>query len=439
MPANVLLITCHDLGQHLGCYGQTTVPSPALDQLAEEGVLFERNFCTAPQCSPSRAALHTGRYAHTVGMLGLAHSPFSWRLHADEKHMAQLFKEVGYETALIGVQHLTKTRQVSSLGYDHYESEDPVVPAPELAEQAALFLRSAARSKKPFYVEVGFFEPHRPYDWGGAVPDRSRGVEVPQWIADSPAATDEFAELQGMIQRLDQAVGAILNMLDEVGLADDTWVVFVPDHGLAMPRAKCTLYDPGIETALIMRWPSGGLVGGRRIPELTSHVDILPTLLEGLGLDVPGNLHGGSLWPLLQGTQYRPREEIFAEKTYHTAYEPMRAIRTSTHKLIVNLEIDALVNVPDDIRDGRIYPEIVQQTTGQRPPVELYDLRHDPLEMHNLAGRPENKELEQSLIGRLVEWMHETHDPILAGPIASPYYHSVMQRLQTARAATKKQ
>lgn len=436
MPANVLLITCHDLGQHLGCYGYETVASPSVDQLAREGVIFDNNFCTAPQCSPSRAALHTGRHAHTVGMLGLAHSPFSWRLHDGEKHMAQLFREAGYETALFGVQHLTKTRHVSSLGYDHYQHEEPVVPAPQLASQVASFLRSPERKKRPFYLEIGFFEPHRPYDWGGASPDRSKGVETPAWIINTSAAEDEFAELQGMIQQLDQAVGRILDVLNAAELKDDTWIIFVTDHGLAMPRAKCTLYDPGIKAALIMRWPGSGLTGGQRVRELTSHVDILPTLLEGLEIARPGNLHGQSFWPLLRSASYQPREAIFAEKTYHTAYEPMRAIRTTTHKLIANLEIDTLVNVPDDVRDGRIYPAMVGETTGQRPPIELYDLLRDPLEKNNLAGQPEHEEVERQLTSRLVQWMRETDDPMLSGAVASPYYQRVIDRLQAAETAT---
>ena len=94
--SSVLFLTCHDLGQHLGCYGQATVTSPALDGLAASGVRFERSFCTAPQCSPSRASLHTGRYPHSAGVMGLAHSPHGWRLDPRERHTAQLLAAAGY-------------------------------------------------------------------------------------------------------------------------------------------------------------------------------------------------------------------------------------------------------------------------------------------------------------------------------------------------------
>src|SRR5689334_8390334 len=117
MPANVLFITCHDLGQHLGCYGQTTVTSPALDRLAETGVRFERSFCTAPQCSPSRASLHTGRYPHSAGVLGLSHQPFGWPLPPTERHVAHILSNAGYATTLVGMQHLTERGLERDLGY----------------------------------------------------------------------------------------------------------------------------------------------------------------------------------------------------------------------------------------------------------------------------------------------------------------------------------
>jgi N-sulfoglucosamine sulfohydrolase len=429
MQPNVLFFTCHDLGKHLGCYGQLTVPAPALDKLAGQGVLLDNSFCTAPQCSPSRAALHTGRHSHTVGMLGLAHNPFNWRLHPQEKHVAQLLKESGYDTALWGVQHLTKTEGAPELGYMWYDAEDAVVPAPKLAMKAEAFLREPRRKERPFYLEVGFFEPHRPYDWGGTQPDRSRGVQVPPYLPNCPEARQEFAALQGAIRRMDEAIGQILHVLEETGLEEDTWVIFTVDHGLAMPRAKCTLYDPGIETALIMRWPAKGIAGGKRLSQLISHVDVVPTLLQGIGLAVPDNIQGRSFWPLLQGGPYQANEYVFAEKTYHTAYEPMRGIRSANYKLIANFEVDTKVSVPDDIRQGLIYPLMIDDLVGQRDFIELYDLAADPGETHNLATLPEMKDVEDALKRELVSWMRKTSDPILSGPIASSYYDKTLELL----------
>ncbi|GAB4442922.1 MAG: sulfatase [Anaerolineae bacterium] len=431
MRPNILLLNAHDLGRHLSCYGRRTIVTPALQALSEQGVTFDNSFCTAPQCSPSRAALHTGRYPHAVGMMGLAHAPFNWRLHPDEQHMAQRLHAVGYETALIGNQHLTESRLMlenpAALGF---ETALPDAPARELAAQAAAFLSRRAEAARPFYLEVGFVEPHRPYDWGGAQPDDSQGVSIPPYIPESPEARADFAALQGIIRVMDEGVGIILRALQESGLADNTWVIFTTDHGVAMPRAKCTLYDPGIETALIMHWPGGGLTGGRRVAELVSHVDMAPTMLDALGLPIPDTLHGRSYWPLLQGRAYEPRREVFAEKTYHTMYEPMRGIRTATHKLIVNFAEDVAINVPADIQLSPIYPLMLGQITQHRPHVELYALQSDPWEQTNIAGAREVAEVERDLKRRLFAWMEQTGDPLLRGLPPSPYYHETMRQLR---------
>jgi N-sulfoglucosamine sulfohydrolase len=423
---NIVLITCHDLGRHLSVYGWQSVPSPQLEQIAQRGVVFENNFCTAPQCSPSRSVLHTGRHAHSNGMMGLAHGTFRWRMHADEKHMAQYLREAGYQTALIGVQHLVSSEEAPDLGYDRVVR---LGPARDMAAAAVDYLNHAP--PQPFYLEVGFFEPHRPYDYGDVQPDDRHGVNLPAYVPDIPAARAEFAAAQGAIGALDDAVGQIFAALEQNNLLDNTWFIFTTDHGLAMPRAKCTCYDPGIETSLIMHWPEKQLTGGQRVGELLSHVDLLPTMLDALGLAVPNNLQGRSYWPRLQGQPYTPNAEIYAEKTFHTAYEPMRAIRTAQHKLIVNLDQDISINVPGDIQHSPLYPPMLDQITQHRPHIELYDLHADTHEQHNLAGQPEYVDIERDLKQRLLRWMEDTGDPILQGPVPSPYYHDALAKLRT--------
>jgi N-sulfoglucosamine sulfohydrolase len=402
------------------------VPSPALDQLAGTGVRYERSFCTAPQCSPSRASLHTGRYPHTTGVLGLAHAPFGWRLDPSERHFARILGEAGYSTSLIGMQHLIERDSAHELGYQQVA---PVMPAYEEADVAVAQLRKLSDLEAPFYLEVGFEEPHRPYDFGGAQPDNSRGVAIPPYLPNSSEAQVDFAAFQGAIRQMDDGVGRILAAVDELGLADDLLVVFATDHGAAMPRAKCTLYDPGIEVALLLRYPAAGLANGRVLSELVSNVDVVPTLLEALGLPAPSNLHGRSLWPLLRGASYVPREEIFAEKTYHTHYEPMRAIRTDRYKLIVNLEVGLRFDVPGDILESPILPLMIPRMLGPRPPLELYDLERDRWEETNLADTPEVAEVQADLRARLLRWMEETEDPLLRGPVRSPYLADALARL----------
>lgn len=418
---NLILIDCHDLGQHLGCYGWTSVPSPNLDVLAAQGMRFTNNFCTAPQCSPSRAAIYTGRYPHATGMLGLAHPPFDWRLHRNEVHLARHLQQAGYFTAQIGTQHVTAhdDASVRALGFDHVARAGV---AAEVADHAIAFLQSAP--PQPFFLNIGFVEPHRDAQgrFKQAPPDSSHGVQVPPYLPQSDAARAEFAELQGVIGAMDAAVGRIWRTVRDLALDEESWLIFTTDHGLAMPRAKCTLYDPGLKTALIMLAPAFGLTGGRVYDELISNVDLTPTILEMLGLPLPDTLQGRSFAALLRSEPQGPRAYIFAEKTFHTAYEPQRAIRSARHKLIWNAEA-GIMNVPGDIMRSPIYPEMIHEIVEERPPFELYDLEADPGEGTNLAGDPRFAEVVSMLRNELRRWMEETSDPLLDGPIASPFYH----------------
>lgn len=418
---NILFITCHDLGQHIGCYGNDTVHSPALDQLAEQGVLFENSFCTGPTCSPSRASLHTGRYAHSNGVMGLTSRQFGWALNEGELHMAQRLRDIGYHTALLGVQHLSL--QPEELGYEYIQ---PKAPAQSIGKQAADYLSQVAKEAQPFYLEVGFHEPHYPLDYGSAPPDSENGVQLLPNIPEHSDAYDEFAQLQGAIRQLDTGVGMILEALHQHHLDHNTWVIFTTDHGLAIPRAKSTLYDAGIETALLMRYPEAGIIGGKKIPQLISNVDIVPTMLDGMGLLIPKDMQGISFWSLLSGEPYISRNAIFAEKNFHTHYEPMRAVRTEGYKYIINMEVGPKIDVPSDIRNGKLYPLMIKQTTNTRDKVELFDLSKDPLEMNNVANDDSYAVVKKELQQMLVHWMKETDDPILKGPLRSPYYDTVL-------------
>jgi N-sulfoglucosamine sulfohydrolase len=427
-PPHIVQLTCHDLGRHLGCYGAATVRTPNLDDLAAQGVRFTTAFCTAPQCSPSRWSLATGRYPHANGVMGLAHGGFGWDLDPEERHVAALLAAHGYETHLFGLQHVTM--HAERLGFHRIHRRGL---APDVAADVEAML-AAASPKTPLYLEINLEEPHRPYDQGGVRPDTTLGVVIPPWLPDTDAAREEVAGLQGAIHAADQAVGRILVALAAAGLAETALVVFTADHGLAMPRAKCTLYDPGIGVALILRWPAGGLTGGKTIAELVSNVDVLPTLLAAAGLPDPGNLHGRSLLPFLRGEADEPRDAVFAEKTYHSYYDPMRAIRTTRHKFIRNFESCFLVEAPGDIQLGRIYrTELERYVSATHPAVELYDLDTDPLETRNLAGQPEVAAVESDLDARLWRWMEETGDPLLHGPIPSPAYRRALAAWDRSR------
>lgn len=426
-PPNILFITCHDLGHHLGCYGITSVSTPHLDQIAADGTRFTHSFATSPGCSPSRAALATGRYPHCCGVLGLAHAHFGWGLGPAERHVAGVLADSGYHSTLFGLQHVTY--RLDRLGFAEIHPERQ---ADAVVGNLETFLARRGTMEKPFYAEVNFFEPHRPFDFGGVEPDSSRGVFVPAYLPDSPASRGELAAMQGAIRKVDQSVARIDAALAAAGLRERTLLVFTADHGIAFPRAKGTLYDPGIETALLVRWP-GSLPSGRVLDPLVSNIDLLPTLLQIAGAGIPSPVQGRSLYSLLRGERYPERDAVYAEKTFHNEYDPLRAVRTKTHKLIARFEASNPLEVPADIMRGPTYPEMLEQVVEPRSQeLELYDLRADPLEQNNLAGQTEHAEVQKALTRQLHAWMVKTDDPLLRGPVASPFYYRTLQALRGA-------
>ena len=408
---NIVYLHSHDTGRYVQPYGHQ-IPTPNIQRLADQGLLFRQAFCVAPTCSGSRACLLTGQWAHVNGMTGLAHR--GWQLADYGRHIVHPLREVGYWSALIGEQHLSRDPGV--LGYDHVV-DIGTTKVHSIAPAALQLLRS--RPPQPFFLSVGFFETHREFFEASSVRDALYGAP-PGQLPDTPATRADMAAFKASARSLDQGVGAVLHGLDEAGVADDTLVVLTTDHGLPFPGAKGTLTDRGLGVMLIIRGP-GGFLGGHVTDALTSHLDIYPTLLELAGARVPANSHGHSLLPLVRRETTEVREELFAELTYHAAYDPQRAIRTGRHKLIRHFG-DRLAPVLPNIDDSPSKSLMIAAgwATQRRPRVELYDLVMDPGEMRNLAEVSEFAPLRDELDERLHEWMASTDDPLLAGPVAAP-------------------
>ena len=433
---NILLITCHDLGRFLGCYGVPTVQTPHLDALAADGIRATNAFCTAPQCSPSRASLFTGRYPHSNGVLGLTHADFAWDLHPDERHLGQMLRDAGYATALLGIHHEsrrgTPAEVAARCGMDEVQ---PPMDGETLTDAALGWLSRRADSDRPFYLQLGYHEPHRaraevraePGYMGFLgdyiAPDDALGVTIPPYLRDTAAARAELAELQGAVRALDAAVGRLLTGLRDRGLDEQTLVIFTTDHGLALPRAKCSLYDPGLEVALILRYPARNWRGGRTLESLLSNLDLAPTLLDLLGLPIAPHIQGRSFLAALDGAPHTPRTEIFGEMTYHDYYDPRRCIRTARHKLIVNFSAAPAFMDPSQSWQPRTTTvEPPDPALAYHPPLELYDLASDPHEWHNLADAAAYADIRRDLLDRLGRWMRETGDPLLAGAVTSPLH-----------------
>ncbi|WP_314213331.1 sulfatase [Pseudarthrobacter equi] len=434
---NILLLHCHDLGRFLGSYGVGSVSTPHLDALAGESALFEQAFATAPHCSPARASLFTGTYPQSNGVLGLTHDPFAWDLNEPRLHIANRLKSVGYRTELVGVHHesrvLPDDEVATRLGFDRARTggaRDVVV------SRATDALHRMAAGDSPFYLQVGFTEPHRvpsqhdrPGVMGfladGVTPDASRGHNIPPHLLDDPGSREEIAELQGAVKHMDEGVGRILAELDALGLRENTVVLFTTDHGLALPRAKCTLYDAGLEVALMLRVPGNTAWSGRRIADIVSHVDVLPTLLDISGHTVPADLPGTSLRAAVERGE-PVREHCFSQLTFHTYYDPKRSVRTSTHKLIVNFSNAPRAMDPTQSWVHRSLPvDLGGPTIGTSPAVELYDLAADPAELDNVADHPAQAEILLALSAALFAWMQETDDPLLEPAPTHAARHSI--------------
>jgi len=392
-------------------YGHA-IPTPNIQRLAEEGVLFRKAFCGAPTCSPSRASLLTGQCAHCSGMLGLAHRGFA--LYDYTQHIIHTLRKEGYHSVLIGEEHLAKDR--NAIGYDQVvgvEGFQSKVVAPAAVQMLTGGL------VQPFFLSVGFFETHRAFMKPSSARDAKYALP-PATLPDTPETRRDIGAFKASAWDLDWGIGAVLEALEASGLAENTLVICTTDHGIAFPRMKGHLTDHGIGVMLIMRGP-GGFLGGRVIDALVSQIDIFPTICDLLAIERPLWLQGTSLIPLLRGAIEQIHDAIFAEVTYHAAYEPLRAVRSQRWKYIRRFD-HHLGPVLPNCDDSPSKDVLLAHGWKERPrPLEqLYDLIFDPNEASNMANDLSVAVVLEELRTRLETWMRSTNDPLLHGPVPAP-------------------
>jgi N-sulfoglucosamine sulfohydrolase len=427
---NILIIHCHDLGDYLGCYG-TPVETPNLNMLAEEGMLFDNHFSPAAVCSPSRGSLWTGCYPHTHGLMGLV--PRGWEIDVDScPPLTTILQNNGYQTHLFGLQH--EHWDPYRLGYDkvHPVKSDYC----EVVTEAVVgWLEGAEPKEKPFLASVGFFDPHRiglasqgfSEELLGSLPSHFKReiyesadpveIEVRPYLPDIPAQRQELADFYGAVKLVDRMVGFILQALKKSGLARETMVIFTTDHGASFLHSKGTLYDGGVKVALIMRWP-GSIPAGCRIDSLTSHVDFVPSILEWLGISVPDHIQGNSLVELFTGRESGGREYVFGERNYTQYFDPSRMVRSRDFKYIRNglrksIFDFVITEIELSSASFRNNAEVFDFYSSRRVTEELYDLRSDPAEMHNLAGDERYRKIEEEMKSALDEHLQATRDPFV--------------------------
>lgn len=415
---NILYMHTHDTGRFIEPYGYA-VPTPNLMKLAQEGALFRQAFSAAPTCSPSRAALLTGRVPHSCGMLGLAHRGF--KLQDYDRHLVRFLNSRGYETVLCGVQH--EAPDASMIGYGRILA--PFRGKAGSAEKDAVNARAVAEHLKsraadvPFFLSFGMTSTHREF------PDASESIDAkyvmpPFPLEDTQENRTEMARFMTSAAIADQCAGIVLEALKESGRDQDTLVVFTTDHGIPFPKMKSSLYDTGIGVSLILKYP-GRIPAGATVDALVSHIDLFPTFCDFMRTKPPAWLQGKSLRPLLEERTDHVRDEIFAEMSFHAAYEPMRCIRTNRHKLIRYFG-DCGTCIPANTDDGPVKTALLESGWLQEPRDKemLFDLRLDPTERINVAGDNRYEGVYRDLSERLTSWMRATNDPLLEGRIRKP-------------------
>jgi arylsulfatase A-like enzyme len=440
---NVILMIADDMAaDDFGAGGHPRIRTPNLDALARGGLRFERAFVTASSCSPSRSSLITGRYPHSTDAEEL-----HWPLPAEQVTFVERLKAAGYWTAAAGKWHLGDAIKGR---FDVVREADPAgfqLPAGAAARGTGAGARLGAGDRgaaasgcdrwvptlrdrprdKPFFLWLAALDPHRDYEDGTiADPHRPAEVVVPPYLPDVDEVRADLARYYDEINRLDGYVGAVLAELDRQEIAGETLVIFLSDNGRPFPRCKTTLYDSGIRTPLLIRWP-GRIAPGGRTTRLVSGVDLAPTILTAAGIAPGPSIQGRDLSPLFQDPAARIHDVIFAERNWHDYASAGRAVRSERFKYIKNFDRATPLTPPADavrsptyramrrLRDeGKLTPEQRACFVQPRPDEELYDLDADPHELHNLAGDPARAAVLAEMRRALAEWQRTTDDEIPA-------------------------
>jgi len=415
LPNFVFMISDDQSYSGVGCDGNPAIHTPNIDRLAREGLRFERGFAPSPSCSPSRSAILTGESPHETGT-----SRFRSPMPASQKTILEYLKSRNYYTGAF-----KKVHQGTEF-WRRWDFKGLHRPIREFFD---------ARPKdRPFYLHIGYHDPHRPYLPGERYPEKNSrsSVNVPSFLPDTPGVRKDIAHYYEAIERLDVKVGLLLELLEKHKLADNTLVIFTSDQGMAFPGAKGTLYDPGLHVPLMARWP-GRIKPGRVSSDLVSLIDLAPTWLDAAGVRPPDVMNGKSFLPLLLGKPFQPREAVYAERNFHTHLDLIRCVRTQRYKLIRNYLPDVPYRPLSDIarspswrsieelgRHGKLSPALFQRYFKQpRPADEFYDLQNDPGELNNVANDPKYKTELLHLQELLSRWMIATHD-FLPPPIQPP-------------------
>jgi N-sulfoglucosamine sulfohydrolase len=447
---NILFILTEDQGAHMSALGRTDIQTPNMDALAASGALFRRAYVAYPVCSASKACIMTGLHSHVNGLVNNTNNylkraekltdaekkspPYlHTRIRSTAPTLVEALVQNGYHAAVSGKLHVSPNERFP------YHDFFPKVPA----KQALNGIIKRAAGKAWFFMHNSITTTHRPFVNSEKQPisvDPAK-VVLPPHLPDTPVIRRDWAEYLDGVQKADQAVGEALDALRDSGAESNTIVIFMGDHGPAYPHGKMTPYHLGLHVPLVIRLPGAKpLVSDALVSEL----DLLPTLLDVLGIAYDAPLHGKSLKPLIEGqSDAKSHDFIFAEVSGRSLSQKRgmeeRAVLDATHQLILRSRLDEPKVINADLRDmkpwiNRVYGELVRRKTefpeafrmlqtmdphalgGNPPLIELYDLQNDPGELHNLANDPAAKPHLDRLLAAFKTWHSETKDEAMIVP-----------------------
>ncbi len=456
---NLLFILTEDNSSQLSFLGTPGIRTPHIDAIARSGVFFNQAFVAYPVCSPSKAAIYTGLHNHTNGLMNNTpnfykpadqftdteyKSPLyplylKNRIAADLPTLVEHLHAAGYYQGVTSKLHVAPNEKFP---YDEFIREKGGAVVGE-------FIKRAAAQKKPWHLFFNIGRSHRPFPNSDVAKIRVNPAEVklPAFLPDTPVVRQDWAEYLAAVEVADQIIGEGMAALRASGQEGNTIVVFLGDHGPAFPHGKMTLYDLGLRTPLAIRVP--WLKGGFRTDALASAVDLAPTLLDLLGLPALPQSHGRSLRPWLEGAPgAKVRDYVFAEISdrgplpndgmqersvfdgrWHLIYREKltpawRTVQDDSKfwKTWRNRSYDETVKHRDAFPEPfRILAEMDPQALGGRVrALELYDLKSDPDEMHDLAADGGSRPELNRLYAALRQWARETADPAIHPPEAAP-------------------
>ena len=431
---NVLWIIGDDWGTHAGVYQTAAISTPNIDQLANEGVKYTNVFSTSPVCSAMRSALITGMYQTTIG----AHhhrTASKPPLPDGVDVITRYFKDAGYYTS----NGNSNQSGNGKTDYNFQGSFNIIFDGNDWRDRP---------TGKPFFSQVQIFNPHRSFFQRNTDPNRVQELELPAYYPDHELTRKDYADYLADVEVFDDRVGAILNRLQNDGLADNTIVMVFGDHGAPHVRDKQWLYDGGIRIPLIIRDPTGILFPagqeGSTDDRMISQIDISATSLAVAGIEIPDHIQGVDF----SDSKYSGREAVFAARDRSGGVvDRIRSVQVGNLKLIRNFYPNTpymLGSIMESSYKHKSYPvhTLMKVMNGrnllgmdqakflseQRPEYELYDTNLDPNEFNNLFDDPAYAEQSLDLQNRLNAWISKTND--MGGnfdPDASQAYEEMLE------------